>query len=171
MTVHCFVSVLFCWLNSVGMRCGGTVELARLSPSPEGGAIMARKSHPVKEIKADMIKAVQMSLDGMSSDQIGKILGKDGSTVRRWLRKPEVVEEYRAAIQAEAIPIVAKAIRNLKSDLDSNEANGYLRQNASFFALNRYESGLLGENDGSCTITFVNGAPEIGMPDADDDDE
>ena len=132
---------------------------------------MAGKKLTVQKVTPEKVRAVQMSLDGMTSDQIGAELGKDGSTIRRWLQQPEVIAEYRAALRAQTIPIVAKAIRNLQKDLDSEAANGYLRQNASFFALNRYESALLGDDNGNCTITFVNGIPELGMPDPTDEDE
>ena len=132
---------------------------------------MGHRKTAVQIVTPEKIQAVQMSMDGMTSDQIGEVLGKDGSTIRRWFQQPEVMEEYRSILRSAALPMVSKAIRNVLKDLDSEAANGYLRQNASLFVLNRYEKALLGDTDGSCTITFVNGIPDIGMPDPTDDDD
>jgi len=133
-----------------------------------------RKKDPVFSLTPQVRKAIQMSIDGVSIPKIAADpeINVHPVTVRRWFDKPEVMEEFRDMLRKQTIAEVAKAHRNLKKDLDSNDQNqAYLRQNATFFAINKYESGLLGENDGSCTITFVNGVPDVGMPDADDDEE
>ena len=117
-------------------------------------------------------EAIQMYADGYSSPAIAKKIGVAQSTVRRWLDKKEVIEEFRRIIEKDTIRQVAKARRNLNDDLDSKDKkNPYLKQNATFFVLNKYEPKVMGENDGSCTVTFVNGVPELGMPDAPDDGE
>ena len=113
-----------------------------------------------------------MSIDGMSSPAIGRALGVHETTVRRWFDRPEVMEEYRQMLRRQTLQEVALAHRNLKRDLETdNKKMAYLRQNATFFALNKYEASVMGENDGACTVTFVNGVPELGMPDPADDDE
>ena len=172
-TVHYFALVLFCWLNSEGMCLCGCVDRARRSAT-RGGALMKKKSHAIKTVTPEKLQAVTMSLEGKSSEEIGRAIGRDGSTIRRWLREPEVIEQYRLALQAQAIPIVATAVRNLKNDLDIVPTNGHerqIRQNASFYALNRYEAPVLGENEGACTITFLNGTIDVGMPDGNDEDD
>lgn len=135
---------------------------------------MQRKKNPVFSLTPQMRKAIQLSIEGVSIPKIAADpdINVSAMTVRRWFDKPEVLEEYRDMLRKQTLAEVAQAHRNLKKDLDTKDDNqAYLRQNATFFAINKYESGLLGENDGSCVITFVNGTPEVGMPDAADDDE
>lgn len=137
---------------------------------------MQRKKNVVFALTPKVRKAIQMSIEGVSIPKIARDpeINVDPTTVRRWFDKPEVLDEFRDMLKKQTIAEVARAHRNLKDDLDVTPANGHerqLRQNASFFALNRYEAPTLGENEGACTITFVNGTPAIGMPDGDAEDD
>ena len=117
-------------------------------------------------------EAIELHIGGMSCPAIAKKLGVHETTVRRWFYREDVLEEYRKAVKKQNLFDVAAARRNLRRDLDTEKkGEAYLRQNATFFVLNRYEDEVMGENEGSFTITFANGKPDLGMPDPTVDDE
>ena len=117
-------------------------------------------------------EAIELHIDGMSCPAIAKKLGVHETTVRRWFYREDVLEEYRKIVKKQNLFDVAAARRNLRRDLDTEKkGEAYLRQNATFFVLNRYEDEVMGENEGSFTITFANGKPDLGMPDPTDDDK
>ena len=126
---------------------------------------MSRKTS-IQKLRPEVYQAVMLSVEGHNSVQIGKILDKNPSTIRNWLTDPKVQEEYRSIVKSIILPQVSIALRNLGKDLeDNNEGHAYLRQNATFFVLNKYAPEILGETDRDCTVVFSDGVPELGMPD------
>lgn len=132
---------------------------------------MGSKKLKIARVTPEKILAVELALEGKTSAQIGEVVGKHESTVRLWLKDPAVQEAARDILSRQVLPMIAKARRNLNNDLESEAANGYLRQNATFFALNRYEKEFMGESENKCQVFFANGVPELGMPDPTDEDE
>lgn len=117
-------------------------------------------------------EAIQMHIDGKSCPAIARELGVHETTVRRWFYRDDVLDEYRNIMKKQNLFDVSTARRNIRRDMETEKkGQEYLRQNASFFVINKYESEVMGTDDGHVTVTFVNGTPELGMPDPTDDDE
>lgn len=94
---------------------------------------------------------------------------KSCTSIRRWLRTPDVQEEYRKVLRAAEVRIVARARRKLDKSMDSD--NEYLAFQASQFALTRYEDAVMGDDRGDVVVRLVSGElPKIGMPHRSDDD-
>lgn len=135
---------------------------------------MTRRKEAILALTPEKLEAIRLSVDeGLSSNEIGKALGRNGRTIRRWLNEPEAIEEYREMIRSYVLPEVARAHRNLMKDLKRGDEDKepYVRQNATFFALNKYGADVMGDSESDCTVTFVGGSvPEIGMPPPSDDE-
>ena len=132
---------------------------------------MSRKK-ALLAITPQMREAIAMAIEGQSCPAIAKKLNVHPTTVRRWFDKEEVLAELADMLKKQTIMEVAKAHKNIQHDLmNDNKDQAYLRQNASFFVINRYEKEIVGDSENTFKITFVNGKPDIGMPDSTDDEE
>ena len=127
---------------------------------------------PIFKLTSEMREALIMASEGMSCAAIARKLGKHYTTVYRWFARKEVVEEFRKIVQRQTLFDVAAARRNIRNDMNSEKkGQEYVRQNASFFVINKYESEVMGNEDAVSQVVFVNGVPELGMPDPTDEDE
>lgn len=123
-----------------------------------------------KKPEPRMIEAAAMAAEGKKVKEIAAHFNVCETTVRTWLRTDSVKAEYLAIIRASLLPMVAKAVKVLDKQMDSDNANGFLAQNAASNTLTRYGASVLEEEQNTINITFTNGAIEIGMPDADEEE-
>lgn len=102
--------------------------------------------------------------NGMYRNEVARKVGVDESTVRRWLKLTAFRDAVSDALNDAMLEAGSLALAELIAELKDD--NVYVRQNAARDLLTRYSAAL---ESGSKTITVhLEGAPELGMPDADE---
>lgn len=86
--------------------------------------------------------------------------------VKRWMREPKFQETYRAMVHEIAMPDVARALGRISDQIDNE--NPWLANKAANDTLGRFYNDLMGVDENTVTIK-VEGMPEIGTPDGEDD--
>lgn len=132
-------------------------------------------------LKRDQALACRMILERYSLDQIvtaimkpynedGEIdpnkLSRGKEKLRRWMRDPKFQELYRSMIHEIAMPDVARALGKISDQIDDN--NPWLANKAANDMLGRFYNDLMGVDENTVTVR-VEGMPELGTPDGEDD--
>lgn len=124
------------------------------------------------------VTAAQMIADGHTLDDIIMVLWgvskqSDRATYERGYRKlkkwqaDEAFQKLHSAILKESVmPLVGRAVNRIGKQID--DPNPWVAQGAAREVLSRFGGGIMGEDDKSITIR-VEGMPQIGTPDQDDD--
>lgn len=137
----------------------------RLVPHRVGGDSVGNGDpHKIVRVDARMIAAAAYFAEGIPTKEIAKKFDVDETTVRAWKRNEKVQEEVVRILRADLVPMVAKAIKVVKKQMDSTKANGFLAQNAASLTLTKYGAPLLEEKTNELEVVFTNGLIPIGMP-------
>ena len=131
---------------------------------PPGAEVRVVGGHDIKHVTNRMREAAIMAANGIAVPEIAKYFKVDETSVRAWLRNPEVKQLYITHLQTKVLSMVGKAVNVLDKQMESSKGNGFLAQNAANSTLARYGAPMLEENDNEMRITFVNGTIPLGMP-------
>jgi hypothetical protein len=120
--------------------------------------------HDIKKVTNRMREAAMMAACGIAVPEIAKHFKVDETSVRAWLRNPEVKELYISHLQTKVLSMVGKAVNVLDKQMESGKANGFLAQNAANSTLSKYGAPMLEDKNDEVRITFINGTIPLGMP-------
>lgn len=119
-----------------------------------------------------MRTAAMMVADGMSTNKVGAAIGVDGSTVRQWMQRDDMLEIYREHLSKLAAERYATAM-NKVVEL-SKDNNPWLALQAAQTLLGRTEAIATGQAASAGIQITINGgasgAPALGMPERPEDD-
>ena len=118
-----------------------------------------------QSVTSRMKKAARLLAEGLSPAQVAREVGCAEELVCRWLHTAEVKAEYSRYLRLEQAHAVAKAQRLLIQQLDSEEGNGKLAQQAATILADRYGESVMNENQQELVVRFAGDAPVIGVPD------
>jgi len=124
-----------------------------------------------QSVTARMRKAARLLAEGLSPAQVAGQVGCAEELVCRWMQTREVKAEYSRYLRLEQAHAVAKAQRLLIQQLDSEEGNGKLAQQAATILADRYGESVMNEGQRELVIRFSDDAPELGTPDPADVEE
>lgn len=133
---------------------------------------MGRPAGSCKRLTAPMRTAAMMVADGMSTNKVGAAIGVDGSTVRQWMQRDDMMEIYREHLSKLAAEHYAAAL-NKVVEL-SHDDNKWLALQAAQTLLGRTEAIATGQAASAGIQITINGgasaAPALGMPERPEDD-
>lgn len=133
---------------------------------------MGRPAGSCKRLTAPMRTAAMMVADGMSTNKVGAAIGVDGSTVRQWMQRDDMLEIYREHLSKLAAERYATAM-NKVVEL-SKDNNPWLALQAAQTLLGRTEAIATGQAASAGIQITINGgasgAPALGMPERPEDD-
>ena len=104
-----------------------------------------------------------MVANGASFREAAETLHVGLGTISKWFNEPEVQEEYRQRVRGAAFGIYSKAVQVLMEQLD--HGNPWVRQGAARELMNRFSDQATGIDSREVLIR-VEGAPDIGLPEA-----
>lgn len=132
---------------------------------------MGRPAGSCKRLTAPMRTAAMMVADGMSTNKVGAAIGVDGSTVRQWMQRDDMIEIYREHLSKLAAERYATAM-NKVVEL-SKDNNPWLALQAAQTLLGRTEAIATGQAASAGIQITINGgnsaAPALGMPERPED--
>lgn len=132
---------------------------------------MGRPAGSCKRLTAPMRTAAMMVADGMSTNKVGAAIGVDGSTVRQWMQRDDMIEIYREHLAKLAAERYAAAM-NKVVEL-SKDNNPWLALQAAQTLLGRTEAIATGQAASAGIQITINGgnsaAPALGMPERPED--
>lgn len=136
---------------------------------------------PYYGLKRDQALACRMILERASIEQIVttilKPFNEDGEIdqkkmsagkykIKKWMREPKFQEMYRTMVHEIAMPDVARALGRISDQID--DKNPWLANKAANDTLGRFYNDLMGVDENTVTVR-VEGMPELGTPDGEDD--
>ena len=106
--------------------------------------------------------AVALFAMGKSPDEIASELSVSTSTVRRWMKDPEISGEVNELIREKSKYRVARALQVIEEQL--RHPNPWVAQSAARIILDRFGGAVLeeGSND---NVIRIEGMPKLGVPD------
>jgi len=128
-------------------------------------------------------RTAKLIFDGVKSSEIVKLLfpvwNEDGTLneakkrsaearVSQWCGEPEFQAYYRELVKREAIPRYSRAMSVFDRQLE--DENPWVAQGAAREIVNQVKPMVLGEGAQEIVVR-VEGAPELGEPDDEEDDE
>lgn len=133
---------------------------------------MGRPAGSCKRLTAPMRTAAMMVADGMSTNKVGAAIGVDGSTVRQWMQRDDMMEIYREHLSKLAAERYAAAMDKIVEL--SHDDNKWLALQAAQTLLGRTEAIATGQAASAGIQITINGgasaAPALGMPERPEDD-
>lgn len=133
---------------------------------------MGRPAGSCKRLTAPMRAAAMMVADGVPISKVAAEIGVDGSTVRQWMQRDDMLEIYREHLSKLAAERYAAAM-NKVVEL-SKDNNPWLALQAAQTLIGRTEAFASGQTASAGIQITINGgasgAPALGMPDRPADD-
>lgn len=127
------------------------------------------KKHPKQAKVSDKMRAAYLVAAGMPYKEVAEVVKFSEAAVKNWFSEPNVEAEYLRLVRADIYPDYARAKAKLNSQLDSN--NEWVSQNAARDIVGRTEKFVLKPAERQEIVVRLVGAPELGVPDAGDEDE
>ena len=121
---------------------------------------MARTPRRPSDVMARRV--AELAAEGKSLTEIGACVSVSTETVGRWLRQGDVAALYREKLNAELLPLSARALDALAKQLESS--NPWVVQGAARQILTQYSEVITGEAASGLVVQVI-GAPSVGMPD------
>ena len=107
--------------------------------------------------------AVAMFAMGKTPDEIAAELSVSTSTVRRWMKDPEISGEVNEMIREKSKYRVARALQVIEKQLD--HANPWVAQSAARIILERFGPVVLTDGNNDDNVIRIEGMPRLGIPD------
>lgn len=118
--------------------------------------------------KNEMLEAAGLLAEGRSVSEVARTLGRTEKTIRTWMKNEDIRAAYRECILRTALVSYARAIRKLSDQVDAD--NEAVAQRAAKDLIDRFGDVIMAENEREIVVRVV-GAPEIGMPDAPEEEK
>lgn len=107
--------------------------------------------------------AVAMFAMGKTPDEIAAELSVSSSTVRRWMKDPEISGEVNELIREKSKYRVARALQVIEKQLD--HPNPWVAQSAARIMLERFGPVVLTDSNSDDNVIRIEGMPKLGIPD------